>query len=952
MKNLIKPYWILITVTLPQFLMFCLYGSSFNVIKSLLSPQNLHYWKAYGLILGGAWVLATGYSVWATLRKKTINAYFSFIALSFYVPVLYFFLIDQHRIIPSSVPRWMLSTNDLPIYILTFLMPVIFHSVLTLVLFFTPDKLQHPNWWNFGAVAAIPVSWYVLITVVLPVAHQGGVNSQLFQHIVLLIFASSTVIFFFFLIRGVYSASITRKNFLSGNNKWWWQVPVYLLFPVAGLMLNQELDMMFGNFADPIFYGLAVANGVLMLVPEEKIGNDFIRLILFTMRSITFSYIIYFFWVFLPMLPFSIFAIILIGTGFLMLTPVLITILQANRLRLSFIYLSSKFSVVVPAACLMGGVATLPMIITQSYRQDRKQLHQALEMVYAPNISESAQQLTHIEPTRIQRVLDNVNDNKGRTSNLGGFSFGFEGKQKPYLSSFYKYIVLDNLTLSDQKIRTLNKVFLGDKLHKNYNRRSRRFVVGPSRSQEVTIDSVQINSTFDTEHQHWRTWVHLNIKNGTKRQQEYFTKFRLPEGTWISNYYLMMEGRKEYGILAEKKAAMWVYNNIVSRRRDPGLLHYIDGNQVSFKVFPFEAEQTRTTGIEFVHKEPVQLTIGKRQLTLGDSSLQKSLSQPVVTPKGVYVSALTKQLAPAKTLKPYVHFVVDLSNQSIDKKEAYITRIKNYLKVNSTNTSLAKITFGNFDYETVPVDREGKWETKLKGFKTQGGFFIESMLKRLYAQPMPIDNYPVVLVLSDKLDKAVFNQSLASFSHQLLGNKYFYQLTPDLSLNSYSLLQAPLQQVKKGASLDNHKKVREISTQQGKFLVADNNQASFYTFGKELKAAPKLTENAWNNGAELWSFWQYHQLHPSNAGLFNNIIKGSFQAKIMTPATSFIAVENEAQKAALKAKQAQIMKGNRLLDAGEELQAMAEPELWWLLVIIGVFFGWKGWKSKRKLAHS
>jgi hypothetical protein len=957
MKNLIKPYWILITVTLPQLLMFGLYSSSYQIIKSLLSPRNLYYWKAYGLILGGAWALATGYSIWATVRKKSINAYFSFIALSFYVPILYFFLIDQHKIIPSSIPSWMLSTNDLPLYILTFLMPAIFHSVLRLVLFFTPEKLQHPNWWNFGVVVAIPASWYLLFTVILPSINQGGINSQLFQHIVLLIFASSTVIFFFFLIRGVYSVSITRKSIWAGQYQLLWQIPVFVLFPVAGLYLNQDLGMIFGNFAEPVFYVLAIANGLLMLVPENKIGNDFIRLGLFTARSITFSYIIYFFWVFLPLLPFSILAIIIVGTGFLMLTPILITILQANRLRLSFIHLSGRFSSVVPAACLIGGLATLPIIVTQSYRQDRKQLHKALELVYAPNISQSAHQLTDISPASIARVLENVHKNKGRSNTQGGLNFGFGEKQKPYLSAFYKYIVLDNLTLSDKKIHSLSKVFLGKEYKKNRRMRSRRFVVGPSRSKEVTIDSVKINATFDTEHQHWRTWVHLDIKNATKRQQEYYTQFELPAGTWISNYYLKMGKRKEYGILAEKKAAMWVYNNIVSRRRDPGLLHYTEGNQVSFKVFPFEAEQTRTTGIEFIHKEPVQLNIGGRQLILGDSSLQKPLNQVIATRQGMYISANVKQQAPIKTLKPYLHFVVDLSTQSLNKPDAYISRIKHYLKQHPAYAANAKITFGNFVYETLPLNAQSKWEQKMKAFKIQGGFFMESMLKRLYAQPMPQGKYPVVMVVSEKLDQAIFDQSLAGFSHRLLGSQYFYQLTSTHALNGYSLVHTPLTKVPHKTSFANSKKVREITTKQGKVLVVDNDQPSFYAFDKTPQSAPKITKNAWGNAAKLWSLWQYYQLHPHDAPnyqaavQYHHLIKGSFQAQIMTPVTSFIAVENEAQKAALKAKQAQILKSNRLLDAGEELQAMSEPELWRLLVIVGGFFGWKGWHNKRKLAH-
>ena len=44
----------------------------------------------------------------------------------------------------------------------------------------------------------------------------------------------------------------------------------------------------------------------------------------------------------------------------------------------------------------------------------------------------------------------------------------------------------------------------------------------------------------------------------------------------------------------------------------------------------------------------------------------------------------------------------------------------------------------------------------------------------------------------------------------------------------------------------------------------------------------------------------------------------------MTPATSFLVVENDAQKAMLQKKQAQTLSGNSALDLGEDAQRMSE----------------------------
>jgi hypothetical protein len=55
----------------------------------------------------------------------------------------------------------------------------------------------------------------------------------------------------------------------------------------------------------------------------------------------------------------------------------------------------------------------------------------------------------------------------------------------------------------------------------------------------------------------------------------------------------------------------------------------------------------------------------------------------------------------------------------------------------------------------------------------------------------------------------------------------------------------------------------------------------------------------------------------------------------MTPVTSYLVVENEAQKAILKKKQEQVLSGNKSLDLGEDAQRMSEPNM----IIVFVLFG-------------
>lgn len=68
------------------------------------------------------------------------------------------------------------------------------------------------------------------------------------------------------------------------------------------------------------------------------------------------------------------------------------------------------------------------------------------------------------------------------------------------------------------------------------------------------------------------------------------------------------------------------------------------------------------------------------------------------------------------------------------------------------------------------------------------------------------------------------------------------------------------------------------------------------------------------------------------------MVKYSFKAKIMTPVTSYLVVENEAQKEMLKKKQEEVLSGKQSLDLSEDAVRMSEPELLLLVVLVILIF--------------
>jgi Ca-activated chloride channel family protein len=66
--------------------------------------------------------------------------------------------------------------------------------------------------------------------------------------------------------------------------------------------------------------------------------------------------------------------------------------------------------------------------------------------------------------------------------------------------------------------------------------------------------------------------------------------FPLPEGASISEFSLYIGGKKVEGEILEKNKARQIYEDIVRRMRDPGLLEYIGRNMFQARVYPIPAK--------------------------------------------------------------------------------------------------------------------------------------------------------------------------------------------------------------------------------------------------------------------------------------------------------------------------------------------------------------------------
>ncbi|MDR2595524.1 MAG: MSEP-CTERM sorting domain-containing protein [Fibromonadaceae bacterium] len=921
MQKLFNPKWIFLVNTLPIVVLFILFSGQFSIIKTLLNEEAIKYWKIFGTSLGVLGILNFAYAVYLTVKKQNVSMVYGIIALICHIAFIYLCLLNEGNIITFNIPRWMISVN-LYLYVISFLMPTLAYSLFILIAHFTPETKKHKAIHNFLISISIPVGCYLLSQISFSF-HSDFIWSIIANiHTFFVLFSVLTLVFFFFLVRTIFiiiaeKTAVWEKYQLVLKSL----IVIAFLFGLlifAGIFIGGMWSWSFGEFLNPWFYILAIFNGILICLPNLE--NKFYRLSLFALRSVTFSYTFYFFMVFLPFSPLAVIAIIFIGLGFLLLAPLLLFIIHIAEISKDFGYLRTWFSKKSLIAILALCFLVIPTCVTATYLKDKSILNEALAYLYAPDYSKQY----NIDKKSLKKTLRVINYHQIYSGRGGDFfSNGI-----PYLTSYFNWIVLDNHSISRTKSDYIKQVFFGPDSSKSET----EFDI---RNSRVEITGISASGTYDESQNAWKTWVNLEITNKSDNFiQEYSTTIDLPEGCWISDYYLDVEGRKEYGILSEKKTAMWVYSNIRNVRRDPGILHYLTGNKVAFKVFPFSRQETRKTGIEFLHKEPLKLTIDSNIIELGNE--EKPLNTSIETENFAYISAEQKQKLIAALRKPYFHFLVDASKGKEKDSTEFAKRIENFLENKHIMSENAQISFVNTYVDSPKRTYEG-------------GFYLERAIKTVLFNAYKNKSYPIIVVVTDDIQNAILEKDFSDFKFAFPESDLFFELDYNGdNVFTHSLSNNPIKRLSYGLPSFEQTVLEYKFADNSVAYLPNNNEPSIVLKNEIFEIAEKeIEEKNWQSALAMQAMRMSHILHPERAAKeWQKLVKYSFLSKIMTPETSYLVVENEAQKAILRSKQKEVLSSNKFLDLDEDTtQRMSEPNIWILMVLFGLIL----WGLRRHL---
>ncbi|AHM60671.1 hypothetical protein D770_12070 [Flammeovirgaceae bacterium 311] len=923
------PLSALLLHSLPQLGLLGLWSLMLLSFQSSLQESARPYFYTTFCIILTVWLCNLGYAVYCYRRRQGLSVRWAVASLVAYVVliVLYYQNLDLYQTL--GVPSWQ-QPGDILHYTGSFIIPAVLHLLTLLAVWFSNRSTENRGWRTALMGLLPPLLCYLMVMGAFGLRLPVSFDSYWF----ILLVACATVASVFYLILGVVRLNLSRF----GSRELGSVVKFLLtgLLPLGCLMFNNgsfwgdpsNSEGMFGDFNHPLFYVLAVVNGLLISLPDHTPAK---RPWIFIGRCMLLPFSLYFFFVMAPYMPFSIFLVIFLGLGLLLLTPIVVIVFHLKAL-IGDIRMLSNTSPLLNLA-LAGAIAfmVLPAGIFITYQHDRVVLHQALDYLDDPGAT-----AVEVSTFSLHRTLSHIQGNKVRGDRW------FDQRHTPLLSPWFTWQVLDGLSLSDTKVSQIQQVFLNKPLSRQeqpFSRWSR------PESGSVTLDSLTGSSYYNAEAGHWVSEVQLEMHNPTNGWQEYLTQFELPAGSWVSDYYLYLGDQKEPGLLVEKKAALWVYDQITRTRKDPGLLRYLPGGALELRVYPFTEEQTRRTGFTLLHKRPFTLALDGKQLQLGDPDQLTAAPQLAQTSTGVFIPAEHKVGLPTVEREGYWHFIIDCSENNEALLQNYKAAIEQLLQEYPLLAAKAKISFTGHSVATFPLqasELEQLWQQQT----FEGGFYLERALQSLLLDHYRSSeqDFPVPVVITNNYENAILTASLPDLSFAMSGQQHFYRLKSNATLAAYAY-GTPKEEL--DAAIEPPQQLSSLAwpdAAQPRIFLKPDGKDALLPLPVQVLSTEATAGSEWDEGLKLWTDWQGAQLYPA-ADSWKAQVKSSFAAHILSPHTAFMVVEEAWQKDMLLRKQEQYLNGHPGIDSGTELVEMPEPEFWVLLILL---FLWLGWRKRAK----
>jgi hypothetical protein len=445
-----------------------------------------------------------------------------------------------------------------------------------------------------------------------------------------------------------------------------------------------------------------------------------------------------------------------------------------------------------------------------------------------------------------------------------------------------------------------------------------------------------------------KTLVKIELHNPGRFQGEYATTIRIPDGMFVSGYWLHIGDQRVPGKIFERKTAMWVYRMIRdATRRDPGLLTYLGPNELSLRVFPLAANETRFTEIEFLSPDGFDRTIaiGERTIT-GDTATESRIVTTNYKENASCASLneVALRSLPEVTRTPYLHFIVDRSITGLKTEDfpGEIDRVRQKFP----DLTEAKLTFANYEFHdanngdliSLSQINTGLIEPKLP---LRGRFMTSRVLKRNLSRYSHNQSpkCPLFVILAGTGTETKVKDPPTWLTEALPDFGGFFVKRSGSPVKAYqfdgfewgtTLEQRKVHLLKSGnvhVAIPSSTSTASLEFPGHHELQVFDPETGSY---QPLPITDSLPDSSlYSKAAAGWALNSETAGNPSKTDqLLPEIVKMSRDSGILLPDTAYIVVENSAQWKILKQKEKKKLKGNHALDH------METPEpYWWLFLL-------------------
>lgn len=650
--------------------------------------------------------------------------------------------VEFFSIQPDTVPQWIVSSGEMLYYQCVLVMPLAFYAGLRLACFESRRSLGR----DIGMTVLVGAGTVVVLLV--------AVNSQRFWRSLdsLPVYAlAATLIVLTLLLLGallrVLAMAYVGVRSRGPAAMAWLVALVGIAGPLGGLMLNRSIPFPV-SFQSWEVYALAVANGLLLLLPNHR--HPSLRRLVWLGQCALFPFSLYFFLVFLPVLPLSLLAMFWFGAGLLLIVPSALFVIHVQRLVDGYECEVRDGRPWVPALLGVAAALGLPAWYVGGAAWDRAVLRGALDYAYTPSYRADGKPFAG-DPARVGRSLEHLRDFKA-------------GLDLPFLTDLYKGVVFGGLVLPDEKMQHVYQVFLGRELppadegqmsifgHLGTGRgRQTAHEVAPRFYTPSTMENTvlaNLEQTTVAEGPCDRAHLTLTMENMGAGTGEFVTQVHLPAAARVTGFWLHVGPERVPGRLVERKTALWVYHRIRDAEipRDPGLLNYTGPETVEVRVYPFASHERRTAEIELLYPAVLasSIKVGDRVLTPRDP-LPAGESAAVLTPAGdagatVTLTPEAVSNLPTTVRRPYLHFLLDRSAAS-DVDAATLRRAVQAAAARFPEAREGLLTSVNYECreplstDPMPLSELSALASDEKAFERRlpplrGGFLEERSLRR------------------------------------------------------------------------------------------------------------------------------------------------------------------------------------------------------------------------------